>query len=80
MFTIRNPSKDIYNRTLGYVYNLKNLLVNEIMVQDGYAVAFKYQAGCELYVNLENAARSQKLGVWNDPNFILPINFKHPTM
>ena len=46
------------------------------MVKEGYAVAYRKQSGCGAYITLENTAKAQKLGVWSDPNFVLPGDYK----
>jgi endonuclease YncB( thermonuclease family) len=77
--TLINPSIDRYNRTLATVTNSNGVNVNVKMISDGMAVWYKWQTGCSSYEQYELAAKSKNLGVWSDPNFVLPSDYKYPT-
>ncbi|KIE04716.1 hypothetical protein NF27_GG00120 [Candidatus Jidaibacter acanthamoeba] len=55
-------SKDRYRREVSICYNHKFQNINAEMVRNGYAVAYtKYS---KLYINEEQHAKQEKLGIW----------------
>jgi micrococcal nuclease len=71
---VRN--KDRYGRTVGDAYLSDGTYVNAEIVRAGYAWQFrKYSTDPEV-ARLENAARSQRLGLWEDAHAIPPWEFR----
>lgn len=76
--------KDIYGRTLGYVF-LKGpevLFVNEELLKKGLAILYDYPPNIKYISRLKKAqiyARQNMLGVWEKHSFILetPAQFRH---
>lgn len=74
---VKENEKDIYHRSLGTIfYRDKN--INAKMVENGYAWAYRYRnkATDESMVKLEEKAKQQHLGLWQDSNPIAPWDFK----
>jgi micrococcal nuclease len=68
--------KDRYGRTVGDAYLSDGTYVNAEIVRAGYAWQFrKYSTDPEV-ARLENAARSQRLGLWEDAHAIPPWEFR----
>jgi micrococcal nuclease len=72
--------RDRYGRLLGVVFNGKTN-INLAMVANGHAIVYKqYLSKCpnsrEDLVKAEAIAKSQKLNIWNQPNFCSPQNFR----
>ncbi len=72
---VQQTGKDRYGRTLAYVY-VDNICVNKELLKQGMAWHFKkYNSDPEL-AKLENIARSQKIGLWSQPNPVAPWEFR----
>jgi micrococcal nuclease len=59
--------RDKYERLLAYVRTPDGRLINEIMVQDGYAVLFTFPPNVkytDLFTKAQKEARDKKLGIW----------------
>ena len=65
-------SKDRYQRFLATCYK-DNINLNKWMVMNGYAVAYKRYSG--KYLNEENYARENKLGIWKG-TFLRPEKWR----
>jgi len=65
--------KDRYGRTIGQIM-LKGKDINRMMVQKGYAWAYRHYS--EAYVKDENRARKLRLGLWQDKNPVEPHLFR----
>ncbi len=66
--------KWIYKRHIGTIY-LGNYNINQSIVQNGYAWAFREYLTDPNYIKYEQYARQNRLGLWKDNN---PIGeFKH---
>ena len=77
---IREVEKDKYNRTVGEVF-VGNHSINLTLVQAGAAVVYRqYLKGCagseNQYLSAEQQARSQRIGFWNQPNPVMPWDFR----
>jgi micrococcal nuclease len=77
---IREVEKDKYNRTVGEVF-VGNRSINLTLVQVGAAVVYRqYLKGCagneNQYLTAEQQARSQRIGFWNQPNPVMPWDFR----
>ncbi|MEY3867525.1 MAG: hypothetical protein RLZZ338_1416 [Cyanobacteriota bacterium] len=78
--TILETGRDRYQRFLGVVFNGKTN-INLEMVSNGYAIVSKqYLSKCPSFrqdlVKAEAIAKSQKLNLWNNPNFCSPQSFR----
>lgn len=73
---LKNVSFDIYGRTLAEVFTINGLNVNDRMIKEGYCCFYPFQNGCDYYRPLENQARKENLNFWNDPEFVLPWDFR----
>ncbi|EJW03179.1 hypothetical protein EDEG_02432 [Edhazardia aedis USNM 41457] len=76
---------DRYNRIVATVFvknkNRKKINVSIEMVKAGLACVF--EGGCAVYGNYEKElrktqeiAKAQKIEIWSDPDFILPMDYK----
>jgi len=69
-------NKDRYGRTVGQVTLEDGTSVNKTLVKSGYAWQYRaYSKSMELAV-LEQQARQNRLGLWQDPNPTPPWNFR----
>ena len=73
--------KDIYNRTLGYVF-FGNHFVNEELLKNGLAILYDYPPNVRYISRLKKAqiyGRQNKLGVWEKHSYIIetPSQFRH---
>ncbi len=86
--TLRVVDTDRYGRSVAKIYK-GNLSINLVLVQEGRAVVYRqYLAGCpELrdgqrpaighrLLQAEASAKARKLGFWNQPNPVLPADFR----
>ena len=77
---VREIERDRYGRTVAELY-LGNQSVNLMMVKEGQAVVYpQYLNGCsetlDQYLSAEAQAKAQKLGFWNQPNPLMPWDFR----
>ena len=50
------------------------------MIRLGYASKYVNQRGChQNQSDYEVEAKQYKRGVWSDSNYVLPVDWKHPT-
>ena len=69
--TVREAGKDRYGRTIGTVMvDAKN--VNRAMVAAGMAWAYKKYLRDQSLLDVEDEARSNKRGLWVDPEPVAP--------
>lgn len=81
---LQPTGKDRYGRVLGRVIVKKcqpacmSYYVNGEMVKSGFAWAYRYhgKASSPRMENLERQARSEKLGLWQDPDAIEPWQWR----
>ncbi|MCR6591200.1 thermonuclease (Snase-like) [Campylobacter insulaenigrae] len=71
--TLSIKDEDKYGRILAIVY-LNDKDINQIMVKNGYAWAYEHYS--DLYLNMQNIARSAKKGLWEDKNPIEPYKWR----
>lgn len=74
-------NKDIYGRTLGYVF-IMDLLINEELLKNGLAILYDFPPNIKYIDRLKKAqiyARQNMLGVWEKQNFIkeTPAQWRH---
>ena len=69
---------DRYGRLLADIY-LDSINVNYCQVENGFAWHFKKYSKDEYLAQLENRARAQKLGLWQDKNPMPPWDFRKLT-
>lgn len=71
-------TEDRYGRTVAVVWEDK-LNANEQMIRAGYAWVYKrycQRAFCFDWVDLEEAAKNQKIGLWQEPDPIPPWEWR----
>ncbi|MEC9206313.1 MAG: thermonuclease family protein [Pseudomonadota bacterium] len=72
---INSEKTDRYNRQLAEIYlyfDNKSIFVNAKMIKSGNAWVYKHDRNNNYLLNLENHARSNKLGLWSDSNPLEP--------
>ena len=70
---------DRYGRTVALVY-VDGQSLNELLIRNGYAWVYqKYckDSFCSEWSRLEEQARSQKKGMWQDPHIVPPWEWRH---
>ena len=77
---IREVEKDKYGRMVGEVF-VGNRSINLTLVQAGVAVVYRqYLKGCagneNQYLTAEQQAQAQRIGFWNQPNPVMPWDFR----
>jgi micrococcal nuclease len=77
---VRSIERDRYGRTVAELY-LGNQSVNLRMVEEGQAVVYtQYLSGCseakDQYLAAQAIAKAQKLGFWNQPNPVMPWDYR----
>jgi micrococcal nuclease len=73
---LKGTQKDRYGRTVGQVVLEDGTNVNYEIVKNGYAWQYlAYSNNMEL-AGLEQHARENKLGLWQDINLVAPWNFR----
>lgn len=70
------PERDQYERILGTVYLTDSTTLNQELLKAGYAWHYKHYNNNEQYNYLENLARSERVGLWQDNNPIEPWNYR----
>jgi len=78
--TLKVVDTDRYGRSVAKIYK-GNLSINLALVQEGLAVVYRqYLAGCpelrDRLLKAEASAKARKLGFWNQPNPLLPQDFR----
>lgn len=77
---VRAVERDRYGRTVAELY-LGNQSVNLQLVKEGMAVVYRqYLSGCadtkNEYLQVEAEAKRNRLGFWNQPNPVMPWDFR----
>jgi micrococcal nuclease len=73
---IKLQSKDRYGRSVVWVYTANGEDVSALMIQAGMAWHYKKYDDSRQYVDLEDEARANKVGLWVDANPIEPWDFR----
>ena len=79
MIEVNTNKKDRYNRHLGeiYIHNTKeSIFVNAKMIKSGNAWVYKTYANNPYLKNLEDYAKMNKKGLWNEQKIIEPWIFR----
>ncbi len=71
-----NGDKDRNGRYISVIYNQNGINANQEMVRLGMAWHFKKYSTDEEYAKLENEARKNKVGLWQDPNPVPPWEWR----
>jgi len=75
--TVQTSGTDKYQRVLGTVY-CGGVNANRYQVQNGFAWVYRqYASPSSPLFAIEEAAKAQKLGLWQDPNPIPPWDWRH---
>lgn len=67
---------DQNGRLIAEIFSLENQNINKAMVKEGYAWHFVKYSDDFSYAVLQNEAKSQKRGLWAEPNPISPWDFR----
>ena len=72
---------DQYGRTLAEVYNPDDGFINLQMVESGDAVVYPREIGncgdnADLLLAAEEKAKVARVGVWGDPTFVMPWDYR----
>ncbi|MCW9732009.1 thermonuclease family protein [Avibacterium sp. 20-15] len=67
---------DRYQRTLATVYNQQGQNVNLMMIKQGMAWVYARYAKDQHYFTAQQLARSQRIGLWQDPQPIPPEQWR----
>jgi len=77
---ITDVDKDRYGRTVALVILPDKKILNEELIRDGMAWVYKKYCNrpevCSRWLELEQTARSQKVGLWSLPNPVPPWEFR----
>lgn len=68
--------KDRNGRYICVIYNLERINLNKEMIKLGMAWHFKKYSNDNSYAELENEARKNKVGLWQDSNPIAPWDWR----
>jgi endonuclease YncB( thermonuclease family) len=74
--TLQGASIDQYGRTLAEIVDNKGQNINKKMAELGMGVYYPFQAGCLEYRGLSEQAKAKKVGVYSDPKFELPWDYR----
>ena len=74
--TVHSKAKDRYGRTIGEVILPNGDSVNRLLIRDGYAWHYKKYSKDESLAELENQARKNKVGLWQDNNPVPPWSWR----
>jgi micrococcal nuclease len=72
---------DKYGRTVAFI-KLGEMCLNEELIVAGLAWVYSQyctDVKCNKWIELEKEARSEKIGLWSDPNSIAPWDYRHGT-
>lgn len=67
---------DRYQRALATVYDEQSRNINLMMVQQGMAWAYTRYIQNPHYLQAQQQAQQQRLGLWNDPHLIAPEDWR----
>lgn len=68
--------RDKYGRPVVWVYTPEGKDVSAEMIKAGMAWHYKDYSDDENYASLEIEARRNRLGLWNDPNPVMPSDLR----
>ncbi|MFK7264408.1 thermonuclease family protein [Acinetobacter baumannii] len=68
---------DRYGRIIGRVFTTGGSEANRFMVQSGAAWVYEHYNTDNALADLQQEARSQKRGLWADPNPVPPWEWRH---
>jgi micrococcal nuclease len=71
---------DQYGRVLAEVLTLNGINTGKKMLTEGLLVRYPYQKNCQAYDSFQTEAKNKKIGVWSDPNFVLPYEYRRTTI
>ena len=71
---------DQYGRVLAELITPNGENVGKKMLGEGLLVRYPYQRNCQSYDSVESSAKAKKLGVWSDPRFVLPYEWRRTTV
>ena len=74
--TVEARNKDRYGRTIGEVILLNGDSLNRLLIRDGYAWHYKKYSKDETLAEIENEARTNKVGLWQDNKPIAPWDWR----
>ena len=74
--TVHFKTKDRYGRTIGEVILPDGDSLNRLLIRDGYAWHYKKYSKDESLAELENQARKDGVGLWQDNNPIAPWQWR----
>lgn len=69
-------SRDRYQRILAELVLPNGRILNREMVRKGYAWHYKAYSKDKIYTELEEKARSQKIGLWADKHAVAPWEWR----
>lgn len=72
---VSHGKRDRYKRLLATVF-VGDINVNEELVKSGFAWHFKKYSDKQIFADLENRARENKIGLWADPYPIAPWDYR----
>ena len=67
---------DRYGRSIAKVYYDDNKYLSAEIIKNGFGWQYKKYSTSKLLANLEQEARTNKRGLWVEPNPIYPSNFR----
>lgn len=67
---------DGFGRFLATIYTKDGVNVNKELVEEGLAWHYKQYSKDESYTDLQKRAKTEKRGLWQDPNPIAPWEFR----
>ena len=74
--TGKKGSYDSRGRMVAEIYLENKVCLNKEMLKSGLAWHYKKYSKSEVYAQLENRARKNRVGLWADKNPIAPWNFR----
>lgn len=74
--TVEASKKDRYGRTIGEVILPNGDSLNQLLLRGGYAWHYKKYSKDASLAELENQARGDKVGLWQDKNPIAPWDWR----
>ena len=77
--TVRVQESDRYGRLIGWI-NADGQSINHRLVRDGMAWHYRQYDKSAALDELENEARANRRGLWNDPNPIPPWEWRKPRL
>ncbi|KEY18722.1 thermonuclease family protein [Kaistella antarctica] len=72
----KKGSYDARGRLVAEIYLENKVCLNKEMLKSGLAWHYKKYSKSEVYAQLENAARKNRVGLWTDKNPVAPWNFR----